>query len=163
MNTPNNGEHNANSKENCCIEFWRCTAATPNLLAIKRITMKHDSSTRPTAGARPERWAIDVGGAAAARLDIPADIQHERCFEISVSMTVRPHDDAADAWHELRVFADGQLQWSRRIGSQRPAAFDGLDYRFRRRVAVGRVLQLAAMAECHGGHRLRLLIEADEA
>jgi hypothetical protein len=122
--------------------------------------MKPDSPSIP--GRPPERWLIDAGDADIARLDIPADIQSERSFEISVSMTVRPHDDADDPWHELRVFADGELQWSRRIKSQQPAAFDGLDYRFRRRVAVGRGLQLLAIAECRGGRRWRLLIEADE-
>src|SRR6187399_2516293 len=97
---------------------------------------------------RSERWLIAVGDAAVANLDIPADAQRERRFEIACSMTVRPADDATAPWHELRIYADGDLQWSRRISTQHPAAFDGLDYRFRRSVAVGRALRLQALAEC---------------
>lgn len=111
---------------------------------------------------QPERWLADAGDAPEACLDIPADSQRERRFEIACSMTVRPAGDATAPWHELRVYADGDLQWSRRIPTQHPAAFDGLDYRFRRTVAVGRGLRLQALSECNQGRRIQLTIEADE-
>jgi len=111
---------------------------------------------------RPEQWKTDAGNAAVARLDIPADAQRERWFEISCSMSVSPREGAADPWHELRIFADGELQWSRRIATQHPAEFDGLDYRFRRRVAVGRGLRLQAMSDCRQAQRLKLIVEAEE-
>ena len=112
---------------------------------------------------RPEQWKVAAGDSAVARLDIPADARRERTFEISFSMTVRPNDAAVSPWHEMRVYADGELQWSRRIATQHPAAFDGLDYRFRRRVGVGRVLRLQALVDCGQARRLQLEIEADEA
>src|SRR5512141_1788761 len=97
---------------------------------------------RPAAGtaSRPEHWKTIAGDRAIASLDIPADAHRERRFEISCSMNVRPNEHAVAPWHELRVYADGELQWSRRIATQHPAAFDGLEYRFRRRVAIGRAM-----------------------
>lgn len=109
-----------------------------------------------------ERWAVRAGDAAAARLEIPADLQREREFEISVSMMVRPLPQARAPFHELKVFADGRLEWSRRIPTQNPAPFDGLDYRFRRRVPVGRPLRLQAFSECGEARRLQLQIDAEE-
>ena len=58
---------------------------------------------------KPERWAIDAGSAAMARLDIPADAIRERGFEISFSMTVRPAAAAKAPRHELRIYVDGEL------------------------------------------------------
>ena len=109
-----------------------------------------------------ERWSVQAGDAAVAHLDIPADSKCERRFEIAVTMSVRAHDDSIAPWHELRVYADNQLQWQRRIATQQPAPFDGLDYRFQCTVAVARSLRLSAIAECSGGRRLQLQIEADE-
>jgi len=111
----------------------------------------------------PERWSVQAGDAAVARLDIPAEAKRERRFEIAVSMSVRALDNSAEPWHELRVYADGKLQWQRRIGTQQPAPFDGLDYRFQATVAVAQTLRLSAIAECGGARRLQLQIEADEA
>ena len=111
----------------------------------------------------PERWQFSAGDSAVARLDIPADARRERTFEISFSMTVRANDGAASPWHEMRVYADGQLQWSRRISTQQTAAFDGLEYRLRRRIEAGRALRLHALVACAEGRRLKLEIEADEA
>lgn len=120
---------------------------------------KKDTSAAPP---RPERWHIEVGDAAVARLDIPADAVRDRVFEIAISMQVRAHDDARQPWHEMRILADGELQWSRRCATQQPAEYDGLDYRFRRRIDVGRALRLQVQSECHGGRRLKIRIEADE-
>jgi hypothetical protein len=120
-------------------------------------------SPSATPARRPEHWQTLAGDSAVARLDIPADAHRERTFEISCSMNVRPNEQAVAPWHELRVYADGELQWSRRIATQHPAAFDGLEYRFRRRVAVGRALRLQAMVDCGEARRWQLTIEADEA
>jgi len=119
-------------------------------------------STEEMIRQTPERWILNAADAAVATLDIPADALRERSFEISCSMTVRPDADAAAPWHELKIYADGELQWSRRIPTAAAAEFDGLDCRFRRRVAVAHTLRLQAMAECGAGRRLSLLIEAEE-
>jgi hypothetical protein len=111
---------------------------------------------------RPERWHLDAGDRAEALLVVPADARRERQFEISVAMSVRPLDSARSPWHALRVLADGELQWSRRIATDAQGRYDGLDYRFRRSVPVGRQLRLQAFVECGGAQRLRLIIEADE-
>lgn len=109
-----------------------------------------------------ERWKLDAGDAGVARLEIPADAQRERRFEIAVTMTVKV-PPSGGAWHALRIEADGRLQWQRRIGSHNPGSFDGLEYRFRSSVPVGRALRLLAHADCGGGaQRLRLVVEADE-
>ena len=115
-----------------------------------------------TAMSAPECWHREVGDAAVAHLEIPADALRERVFEIAISMQVRARDDARQPWHELRILADGELQWSRRCATQQPAEYDGLDYRFQRRIAVGRALRLQVHSECNGGRRLKMRIEADE-
>ena len=112
--------------------------------------------------AAPERWRVDAGDAAIAKLEIPAHLRREREFEIAVMLTVRAAE-GADAWHRLQVYADGELQWSRRVATQNPGAFDGLEFRFRRRVAVGRSLRLLAQSDGGAVQRLRLVIEAEEA
>lgn len=121
-----------------------------------------NDTSEPARLRRPEQWKVSAGDNAVARLDIPADARRERTFEISFSMNVRPNDTAVSPWHEMRVYADGELQWSRRIATQHPAAFDGLEYRFRRRVGVGRALRLQALVDCGEARRLQLEIEADE-
>lgn len=115
------------------------------------------------SGSRPEHWAVQAGDAAEARLNIPADLKRERRFEIAVAMTVRAIENAHSPWHALRVLANGQLQWQRRIATQHPAPFDGLDYRFQCTVMPGRAFRISAIAECQGARRLQLQIEADEA
>ena len=121
---------------------------------------KKDASANLPPG--PERWHREVGDAAVARLEIPADALRERVFEIAISMLVRALDDARQPWHEMRIYADGELQWSRRCATQQPAEYDGLDYRFQRRIAVGRALRLQVHSDCSGGRRLKMRIEADE-
>ncbi|MFY9511599.1 MAG: hypothetical protein WAQ05_11575 [Rubrivivax sp.] len=109
-----------------------------------------------------ERWAVNTGAAAEARLQIPADSHRNRRFEIACAMQVRALETAVAPWHELRVYADGRLQWQRRISTAQPAAFDGLDYRFQCSVPAGQALRLSANVECQGARRLQLQIEADE-
>jgi hypothetical protein len=111
----------------------------------------------------PERWKVRAGDSALAHLDIPADTRRERTFEISFSMNVRPNEGAVSPWHQMRVYADGELQWSRRVATQHPAAFDGLDYRFRRRIGVGQALRLQVFVDCAEASHLQLEIEAEEA
>jgi len=111
---------------------------------------------------RAERWVAGPSEEPVLRLEIPADLQREREFEISVALTVRALDVGTPAWHELRVFANGQLEWSRRIATARDAPYDGLDMRFRRVVAPGRPLSLLAQCDCGAARRLRLVIEAEE-
>ncbi len=110
----------------------------------------------------PECWSVKAGAASQAVLSVPADLHRERHFEISVAMTVRALDAAHSPWHELRVFADGELQWQRRVETQHPSPFDGLDFRFSRRVPPGRALRLQAFSECAECRRLELTIEAEE-
>ncbi len=114
------------------------------------------------APAAPERWSVNVADSPTARLEIPADLDRERTFEISVAFTVRALDGADSPWHELRVFADGRAQWTRRIPTATPAAYDGLDMRFRRTLPPGQRLSLLAETDCRGARRLALAIEADE-
>ena len=111
---------------------------------------------------RPEQWKVDVRDAGVAVLDIPADARRERRFEIACLATVRAHAAAEAPTHELRIYADGDLQWSRRIPTDHPADFDGLEFRFQRRVGVGRRLRLQATCDCRQGRPLRIVIEAEE-
>jgi hypothetical protein len=127
---------------------------------VCRLSMKSAPEVHPTH--RAEKWDVDAGSAGIAWLGIPADAARERIFEIAISLTVRARADAIAPWHELRVLADGERQWSRRIPTQHPADFDGLDFRFRRRIAAGHGLRLEAHADCHQARRLHLVIEATE-
>lgn len=111
---------------------------------------------------RPERWAARGGDAAVLKLEIPPDLLRERTFEISCAMTVRPLPQAESPWHELRVLADGAVQWSRRIATARGEPYDGLEVRFRRTLAPGQRLVLLAQVSGAGVRRQALEIEADE-
>lgn len=111
---------------------------------------------------KPERWSAKAGSAPQAQLVVPADLHRERRFEIAFAMQVRAIDGAQSPWHELKVFADGELQWRRRVDTQNPAPFDGLDYRFSRSVPPGRALRLQAFSECAECRRLEITIEAEE-
>ena len=117
---------------------------------------------QPDRKLRQERWIKNAAGLPMAILDIPADLHRDRTFEIACSMTVRANEGATSPWHQMRVSADGELQWSRRIDTLHPAPFDGLDYRFRRTVAAGRALRVQAAVECAQARRLTLAIEAEE-
>jgi hypothetical protein len=117
---------------------------------------------RESAPYQTERWQASAGDSASLKLDIPAALQRERTFEIACLMRVKALDGAEAPWHGLRVLANGELQWSRRIATDHPAPFDGLEYRFRRSVAPGRALRVQADSECAQARRLSLTIEAEE-
>lgn len=116
----------------------------------------------PASPDKPERWVQDAGDATDAVLVIPPDARRERRFEIACAMTVRCGDDLAGAWHEMAVFANGLLQWRRRINTSNPGSFDGLDYRFARTLAVDEALRVQVRSSCRGVIRKGLVIEADE-
>jgi hypothetical protein len=107
-----------------------------------------------------EHWVVDVGSADVALLEVPADAQRERLFEISCEFVVAA-EAAGDAWHGLRVLADGALQWARRV-STHGAGPDTLEVSFRRSVPVGQPLRLSAQSEVHRARRVRLAIAAEE-
>lgn len=109
-----------------------------------------------------ERWSTRAGDAALAVLDIPADAHRQRRFEIACAMTVQALDNSDSPWHELRVYCDGQLQWQRRVPTQQPAPFDGLDFRFQWPIAVGRRARIQVESHCQGARRLQLQIDAEE-
>lgn len=111
----------------------------------------------------PEHWQIDAGDAARAVLSIPADARRVRRFEISCEMRVRLRSPQPEpAWHELTLHADGTQLWRRRVPTQNPGEWDGLDYRCTRSVGVGRSLRLEAMVATQGAQRWHLRIEAQE-
>ncbi len=112
--------------------------------------------------ATPERWAVAAGDAVEAVLTIPADAQRVRRFEIACAMRVALAAPQAGAWHALTVWVDGTQQWQRRVPTQSPGDFDGLDLRFSRSVPVGCELRVVARVDCAGGRRRSLDIEADE-
>lgn len=118
--------------------------------------------TRIGSAARLENWSRRVADSPTLRLEIPPDLARERTFEISVSCSVRAFEDAVAPWHELRVFADGEMQWQRRVATAQPAPYDGLDYRFRRTLPPGRRLTVLAESGCDGARRLLLAIDAEE-
>ena len=116
--------------------------------------------------ARPERWQLQADDAPGATLVIPADARRERRFEIGCAITVqRPAaalTDAAPAWHQMTVLANGVKQWTRRVPTQNPGTYDGLDYRFVHTVPVGQALRVAVAVAGQGVRRRSLVIEADE-
>ncbi|WP_418318190.1 hypothetical protein [Piscinibacter sakaiensis] len=126
--------------------------------------MKPKPERRPAAAAshneRSEHWRLDAGDDAVATLLVPPHASRERRFEISCSMSVQRVDDAELAWHQLRVLADGQQQWQRRVDTH--AGIDGLDYRFERRVPPGQGLRIGVEVASSGARRRSLLIEVDE-
>ena len=110
---------------------------------------------------KPERWSATSGSRDVARLDIPADAQRERTFEIDVRLVVANKAARRDATHGLRVLVDGALEWARTI----PTPVDGpdtLELRLRRTVPLGRPLRLNASCELHGSQRVSLSISAEE-
>lgn len=111
---------------------------------------------------RPERWSARGAESAVLKLEIPPDLARERTFEISCAMTVKPVAGAESPWHELRVSADGEIQWTRRISTAASEPYDGLEMRFRRTLAPGQRLVLLAQVAGSGVRRRTLDLEAEE-
>lgn len=111
---------------------------------------------------QPERWSADAADADVVTLDIPADLQRDRDFEIDCRFVVRARAGAQAPSHSMTVLVDGAHQWSRSIDTANPGASDSLDYHFRRHVPVGQPLRITATTTVRGAARVRLLIEAEE-
>ena len=117
-------------------------------------------SAAAASGPAPrEHWSVTVEGEA-ARLDVPADAQRDRHFEVYCCFTVA-RAGAGTASHALRVLVDGQQEWARRIATD-TGVRDTLDVRFRRTVPAGRSLRLHALGSTEGARPLRLSIEVEE-
>ena len=112
--------------------------------------------------AQPERWHLQADDAPGATLLIPADARRERRFEIGCAITVQRPAGSAQTWHQMTVLANGVKQWSRRVPTQNPGTYDGLDYRFAHTVPVGQALKVSVAVAGHGVRRRSLVIEADE-
>lgn len=112
--------------------------------------------------APPERWQLHADDAPGATLLIPADARRERRFEIACAITVQRPADTTQAWHQMTVQANGVTQWSRRVPTQNPGTYDGLDYRFSTSVPVGQALRIHVAVGGQGVRRRSLVIEADE-
>jgi hypothetical protein len=108
-----------------------------------------------------ERWSADSGHRDVARLDIPADVQRERHFEIFCRLVVSNKTGRRDATHAMRVLVNGALEWARSVPTQ-PEGSDGLDLRLRRSVPAGRPLRVNATCELRGAQRVSLAITAEE-
>jgi hypothetical protein len=118
----------------------------------------HARPARALAGS-PEHWSAESRRGDVAQLDIPADAERERRFEIFCTFVVRRRDEG-DASHSLRILVDGAHEWSRRVKTH--DGTDSLDLRFRRTVAVGKPLRITALGEVDGAVAVRLSITAEE-
>ena len=108
-----------------------------------------------------ERWSASAGTRDVVRLDIPADAQRERTFEVFCRLVVGNKTGRTDATHAMRVLVDGALEWSRSMPTH-TGGEDSLDLRLRRSVPVGRPLRLTASCELRGAQRVSLSISAEE-
>ena len=108
----------------------------------------------------PERWRLDAGDRAIARLDVPPHATRDRVFEIDVRFVVKA-GAGADARHGLRVLVDGAQEWARQVATARDGE-DSLEWRQRRRVPVGQPLRIQALTDVRHALRLRLLLSAVE-
>lgn len=107
-----------------------------------------------------EHWRVDAGDKPVARLDVPPDALHDRCFEIDVQLAVKAAaQTGSQARHGLRVLIDGQQQWARHQATA-PGGEDTLEWRQRRQVPAGQALRIQAQSEVSGASRLRLVISA---
>ncbi len=108
----------------------------------------------------PERWRVDAGDRAIARLDVPPHASRERVFEIDVRFVVKA-GAGREPQHGLRVLVNGAQEWTRRLSTAR-AGEDTLDWRQRRRVPVGEALRIQALTDVQHALRLRLVVSAVE-
>ena len=118
----------------------------------------------PKAGAerRLEHWSARAQARDVVRLEVPADADRSRCFEISVRLCVRNRGRRLAASYALQVHVDGALEWSRAAPMPPEGDEDALEVRIARAVPVGRPLRLVATCERHGAERLSLTIDAEE-
>jgi len=107
-----------------------------------------------------ERWQIDAGDRAVARLDIPPHAARDRVFEIDVRFVVKAGAGAGPR-HGLRVLVDGAQEWARQVDTSRDGE-DSLEWRQRRRVPLGQPLRIQALTEVRHALRLRLVVSAVE-
>ncbi len=114
-----------------------------------------------TASPKPEHWSADSDHRDVAKLDIPADAQRERRFEVFCHLVVSNKAGRTDATHGLRVLVNGALEWERSVATQ-PEGTDSLDLRLRRTVPVGQPLRVTATCALRGAQRVSLTITADE-
>lgn len=120
------------------------------------------SPTRPSSSRQlPERWFAESANRDVVKLDIPADAQRERRFEIYVRLLVSNSAQHSGATHALRVQVDGALEWSRSTATDIGTS-DSLDWRQRRTVPAGRPLRLSAVCALQGARRVSLQISAEE-
>lgn len=115
----------------------------------------------PRAAQAPEHWAAVAGSRDVARLDIPADANRDRSFEIFCQLNVVNKAGLADATHSMRVLVDGALEWERTAATH-PDGADSLELRLRRTVSVGRPLRITVTCAVERAQRTLLRITADE-
>lgn len=108
----------------------------------------------------PERWRVDAGDRAIARLDVPPHATRERVFEIDVRFVVKA-GAGRDPQHGLRVLVDGAQEWARQVSTAHDGE-DSLEWRQRRTVPVGQPLRIRALTDVRHALRLRLVISALE-
>lgn len=118
------------------------------------------NAVRPAGEPVRERWAAAADGDDVLRLDVPPHATRERAFEVFCSLAVDARGRAG-AWHELRVWVDGERAWSRRVDTDAGGP-DTLDVRLHRRVPVGEPLRVVATAAAQGAAIRTLQITADE-
>ena len=107
-----------------------------------------------------ERWRVDAGDRAIARLDVPPHATRERVFEIDVRFVVKAGAGRAPQ-HGLRVLVNGAQEWARKVPTARDGE-DSLEWRQRRSVPVGQPLRIQALADVQQALRLRLVVSAVE-
>jgi hypothetical protein len=108
----------------------------------------------------PERWRVDAGDRAIARLDVPPHANRERVFEIDVRFVVRAGAGRAPQ-HGLRVLVNGAQEWARRVPTARDGE-DSLEWRQRRSVPVGQPLRIQALGDVQQALRMRLVVSVVE-
>lgn len=108
-----------------------------------------------------ERWSNKKPGGGVAELRVPPDANRVRRLEVYCRIVVALKADTP-ATHGMSVFANGALQWTRRIQTQNPGAIDTLDHRFSHELAVGESLRLTVTAEAAGCVPVQIEIEVEE-
>jgi hypothetical protein len=108
-----------------------------------------------------ERWRKTTRGGGVAELRVPPDAHKVRTVEVYCRFVVALKTETP-ATHGMSVYANGALQWSRRIETHNPGATDTLDHRFSRELSVGEPLRVTVNAEAIGCVPLHIDIEVEE-